>query len=112
MTSVTVQLNPEIEQRLRLHARQRGETLEAYLGELAEKAAADDEETPDLLSQGVEWLTHRSSEDVRAARARILDSAPAAREIPAGKTILDMVEGKWPGNETDAEIQDALARIS
>ena len=112
MKSITVHLTPETEQRLRLRASQRGETLEVFLRELAEKEATGDTDASDLLGQGLEWLTRRSPEDVRAARERILGASPAAREIPAGKTVLDMVEGKWPGTETDAEIQDALARIS
>jgi len=112
MTSITVQLTAETEQRLRLRASQRGETLEAFLRELAEKEANNNTDTADLLGQGLEWLTRRTLEDVRAARERILGASPPAREIPAGKTVLDMVEGKWPGTETDAEIQDALARIS
>ena len=112
MPSVTVLLNPETEQRLRQRASQRGETLEVFLRELAEKEATADSDAGDLLSQGLEWLARRSSEEVRAARERILGASPPAREIPAGKTVLDMVEGKWPGTETDAEIQEALARIS
>jgi hypothetical protein len=112
MTNVTVQLTPETERRLRSQASQLGKTLEDLLRHLAEKEANGDADTPDMLRQGLEWLTHRSAEDVRAARERILGVSPAAREIPADKTFLDMVEGKWPGTETDAEIQDALARIS
>jgi hypothetical protein len=64
------------------------------------------------LTADLEWLTRRSLNDVHAARERVLGASPSAREIPAGKTIIDMVEGKWPGTETDAEIQDALTRIS
>jgi hypothetical protein len=112
MTSVTVQLTPETEQQLRLQASRRGQTLETYLGHLAEKEANGDAKVPDLLSQGVEWLTHRRPEEVRAARERILGASPPPRGVPAGKTVLDMIEGKWPGGETDAEIRDALGRIS
>jgi hypothetical protein len=112
MTHVTVQLTPETEQRLRLRAQRRGETLETYLRYLAEKEAGGDTEGPDMLSQGVEWLTHRGAEAVRAARQRILGASPAPRDVPAGKTVLDVVEGKWPGTETDAEIREALDRMS
>jgi hypothetical protein len=112
MTIVTVQLTPDIEQRLRLQASKRGETLETFLRQLAEKEANSDSDAPEMLSQGLEWLTRRSAEDVRAARERIFGVAPPVREIPAGKTVLDLVEGKWPGTETDAEIHEALAKIS
>jgi hypothetical protein len=112
MTNVTVQLTPETEQQLRLQAGQRGLTLETYLRHLAEKEAGVDTPTLDMLSQGLAWLTGRGAEEVRAARERILGASPPPREVPAGKTLLDVMEGKWPGTETDAEIQDALGRIS
>jgi hypothetical protein len=112
MTSVTVQLTPETEHQLRLRASQRGETLETYLGHLAEKEARGGAEAPDMLGQGLEWLTHRGTDEVRAARERILGASPTPREVPAGQSVLDVVEGKWPGTETDAEIRDALGRIS
>ena len=113
MTSVIVQLTPETEQQLRLQASQRGQTLESYLRHLAEKEAHAEADTSDaLLRQGIEWLTSRSADEVRAARERILGAAPSPRDVPAGKSILDIVEGKWPGTETDAEIRDALDRIS
>jgi hypothetical protein len=113
MTSVTVKLTPETEQQLRLQASRRGQTLETYLCQLAEKQASGPNfEVPDMLSQGLEWLTRRGPEEMRAARERILASAPPPRDVPAGKTVLDMMEGKWPGTETDAEIRDALNRIS
>ena len=112
MTSVTVQLTPETEQQLRLQASRRGQPLETSLGQLAEKEANGDAEVPDLLNQGLEWLTHRGPDEVRSARERILGASPPPRDIPAGKTVLDMMEGKWPGAETDAEIRDALDRTS
>lgn len=112
MTSVSVQLTLETERRLRLQASRRGQTLEAYLCELAEREARGPTEAPDVLSQGVEWLTQRSAAEVLAARERILGSSPPPRDVPADKSILDVVEGKWPGAESDAEIRDALARIS
>ncbi len=67
---------------------------------------------PDMLRQGAEWLTRRTDDEVRAARQRIFAASPAPRDLPAGKTVLDVVEGKWPGTETDAEIRDALDRLS
>lgn len=112
MTTVMVQLSSETEQQLRLHANQRGQTLEAYLRDLAEKDAIGGTEPPDMLSQGLEWLTRRGTEEAVAARLRILGASLPPRDVPAGQTVLDVMEGKWPGTETDAEIRDALARIS
>ena len=79
MASVTVQLSPEIEQQLRLQASRCGETLETYLRHLAEKKARGDTEAPDMLSQGLEWLTRRGVAEVRAARERILGASPPPR---------------------------------
>jgi hypothetical protein len=111
MTSVTVQLTPETEQQLRVQADRRGQTLETYLRQLVEKEARGDA-AADMLGQGLEWLAGRGSEEVRAARDRILHGSPPPRDVPAGKTVLDVLEGNWPGAETDAEIRAALDRIS
>lgn len=112
MTSVTVQLTPETEQQLRLQACRRGQTLETYLRLLAEKEARGDTAAGDMLNQGLAWLTGRGTEEVRAARDRILGAAPPPRDLPVGQTVLDVLEGNWPGAETDAEIRAALDRIS
>jgi hypothetical protein len=48
----------------------------------------------------------------RAARERILGASSPPRDIPPGKGVLDMVEGKWPGTEMGAEIREALDRMS
>ena len=80
--------------------------------QLTPKEANGETSAPDMLAQEIDWLTGRSPADVRAARERILGASPPAREIPDGKTIVDMLEGKWPGTETDAEIQEALICIS
>jgi hypothetical protein len=112
MTNVTVQLTPETEQQLRLKASRRGRTLETYLSQVAENEASGDTEMPDMLSQSLEWLTRRRTEEIRSARERILGASPPPRDLPAGKTVLDMMEGQWPGTETDGEIRDALGRIS
>src|SRR5437016_3037229 len=47
-------------------------TLETDLGPLAKKDANGDTTAPDMLSQGVEWLTRRGAEEMRVARERIL----------------------------------------
>jgi hypothetical protein len=112
VTTVTIQLSPETERLLRLRASQRGESLEAYLRRLAEQEATADAETPAMLSRGLEWLTPRVTNDVRAARERLLGASAPPRKLPAGQTMLEAVEGKWPGMETDTEVRQALDRIS
>jgi hypothetical protein len=112
MASVIIQLTPETEQQLRLQASRRGQSLETFLRDLAEREASGDAAAPDMLNQGLEWLTHRGAEEVRAARERILGASPPPRDVPAGKTLLDLLEGTWHGRETDAEIRESLDRSS
>jgi len=45
-------------------------------------------------------------------RERILGLTSAPRPVPEGKTIYDVVEGTWPGEETDEEIRLGLERLS
>ena len=101
MTTVTVQLTTETELRLREQASRRGESLEDYLRHLAEKEATEDSAGTDKLDEGVDWLTGRCEAEVQSARDRILANSSRPRELPAGKNVLDVVEGKWPGSETD-----------
>jgi hypothetical protein len=85
--------------------------LETYLRYLAEREAGSGTESADILRQGLVWLTRRGPEEIRAPRERILSASPPPRDVPAGKSLLDLMEGKWPGTETDAEIRDALDRL-
>lgn len=67
---------------------------------------------PTCSLKGSHGFTNRTPEEVQEARQRILAASPPPRELPPGKTLLDVVEGKWPGTETDAEIREALDRLS
>ena len=109
---VTLHLTPETERHLRLQASRRGESLETFLGHLAERQAAETEVASDMLHQGMDWLSNRGEEAVRAARKCLFESSPPPLDLPPAKTVLDMVEGKWPGGESDAEIREALERLS
>ncbi len=56
--------------------------------------------------------TNRTPEEVAAARARLIQASPPPRELPEGKTLEDVVMGKWPGDETDEQIFEALRKLS
>src|SRR5262245_12311077 len=103
MSTITVQLPADTEERLRRLAERRGQTLEVYLRYIAEREA----DAADLLAQGIEWLRNRTAAEVLAARERILAASLPQRDPSPGQTVVDAVEGKWPGTETDAEIQAA-----
>ncbi len=64
------------------------------------------------LDREIRWLTTRTPEQIEQARERILKASRPARPLPEGKTLSDMVEGKWPGDETDEQIHEALERLS
>lgn len=56
--------------------------------------------------------TNRTTDEVAEARTRLLIASPTPRQIPNGKTLEDMIVGKWPGDETDEQIIEALERLS
>jgi predicted DNA-binding antitoxin AbrB/MazE fold protein len=68
------------------------------------------EETP--LEREIRRLTSRTPEEIIAAREELERISRPARPLPPGKTLSDMVEGKWPGDETDEQIREALERLS
>ncbi len=66
----------------------------------------------DALSLAVQRLVGRSQEQKALDRERLLKSTPEPRPIPEGKTLFDVVEGTWPGEETEEQICDMLERMS
>ncbi len=67
---------------------------------------------PESLQAAVEWITSRTPEQITSARERLLAAAPAPRDLPDGATVLDAVMGRWPGDESDEEVNAALERLS
>jgi len=67
---------------------------------------------PSALDMAARRLTGRTPEQVAADRARVLALSPPPRPLPPGKTLADVVVGRWPGDETDEQIRDALERLS
>ncbi len=64
------------------------------------------------LQLALDRIQHRTTSQIELARERILKASRPARPLPEGMTLSDMVEGKWPGNETDEQIREALERLS
>ena len=69
-------------------------------------------EDPEALNRAVARMMNRTPEEIEAARARLFQQSRPPREIPEGKTLEDMISGKWPGDETDEQIREALERLS
>ena len=75
----------------------------------------DPDSDPDALQRGLAWLEglkNRTDEEIEEARRRLDALSPPPTPIPEGKTLSDMVEGKWLGDETDEQIREALERLS
>lgn len=72
-------------------------------------------EEPSILEQELAWLEglkNRSEKELEEYGRRLDSLSPPPRPIPEGKTLSDMVEGRWPGDETDEQINEALKRLS
>lgn len=63
------------------------------------------------LEEELAWLAGRPAE-ADEARRRLFALTPAPADVPEGKTLSDVVEGHWPGTETDQQVRDALERLS
>jgi hypothetical protein len=113
---VSFPLPAEAVAKLRAQAAHRGLALEAYLRfvteQTAEGADPTGDEPEDRLEKEIAWLTGRTKEEVEETRRALLNASRPARPVPEGKTLADMVEGKWPGDETDEQVREALDRLS
>jgi hypothetical protein len=102
--------------KLREQAARRGLPLEAYLRLVTERTAEGQDptgaESSDRLEKEITWLTSRPAEDVEETRRRLFGLTPDPTPIPEGKTLSDMVQGQWPGDEADKQVRDALDRLS
>ena len=108
---LSIRIPAEVGQLLREKAKKEGLTLVEYLEEVAGREAYVGGPN-DAIKLAVERLINRTPEEVLADRERILAKTPPPRPLPEGKTLNDVVEGTWPGDETDEEINKALEELS
>lgn len=109
--TVTIPLAPEVEARLRELADICNISLEQYLAIMVDKDVRRrprNKQRDDVIRRH----NRRTPEEIAAARARIDATSRPARPLPPGKTLSDMVEGTWPGDETDEQIDHALRELS
>lgn len=71
-----------------------------------------DDETVDQLELAIQRIKNRTEAEMLADRAEILAASPEPRPLPEGKTFNDVIEGTWPGDETDEEIDAMLEELS
>lgn len=121
--SITVELSPETEAAVRERAEASGEAPAAYLARAVEtqireeKIAADRDHwmgqgLNEALAEAIARWRNRTPEEVTVMQKEYLALARPGKPLPPGKTLADMVLGKWPGDETDEEISAALERLS
>jgi hypothetical protein len=64
------------------------------------------------LADAVRRALERTPEQMLADRADVLAGVRKGAPLPPGKTLDDVVKGKWPGDETDEQIRAALEELS
>ena len=107
--ALEVPIDRETEERLIEKAKKSGLLQATYIQHLAiDEAFAD----ADAVSIGVRKMTTWSPEQVQADREEIFKTARRDHLLPEGKTLSDVVEGMWPGDETDEQIYEMLERLS
>ena len=80
--------------------------------ESAPEQKAEAQAKPSALDRAVYKMTHRTPEQIAQAQVRAMEMYKPRRAVPPGKTLADMVSGKWPGDETDEQINAALKELS
>jgi len=69
-------------------------------------------ENPDALTEALNKLINRTEAEMLASRARVMKTVRVGRPLPEGKTLADVVEGPWPGDETEGVTNRALEVLS
>ena len=117
--TLTIRLTPEEEARLLAAAETQGvdpaecakRLLSKQLPPLAPKKAVRGHVSEDLLAEAVTRMTRRTR-DVSDAQARAAEFIRPGKPLAPGQTIFDAVGGKWPGDETDQQLSEALRKLS
>ena len=74
--------------------------------------AEEEAEDPGALDRAVARMMNRTPEEIEATRAQLFAEMEPPRPLPPGKTLEDMISGKWPGDETEEEVLRALEKLS
>ena len=114
--TITVTLTQETETKLEALAGRSGKSVADCARELLEAGAehikAEDTPETDPVQNYLNALNRRTPEEIAEIQHHILAASTPRRTPPSGKTLEDMVFGKWPGSETDEEIKAALEEMS
>jgi hypothetical protein len=94
--TIQIEFPPDVEARLREEAERHGQDAAAYVRQVVER---------ELMQQALLALKDRK-------HPQSLDELKPRIPSPPGTSWLANVVGKWPGNESDEEIDKALEEMS
>ena len=66
----------------------------------------------DAYEAALKRWTNRTPEQKRIDREELMKRARKGRPLPEGKSFFEVVQGTWPGDETDEQIREALEDLS
>ncbi len=69
-------------------------------------------EDSDALSRAIAKMINRTPEEIAKAQALAINNCKPEHSLQPGQTIFDAIGGKWPGDESDQQIKEALERLS
>ncbi len=79
---------------------------------VGEKPTEEVPDGTDALTEAIHRLINRTPEQKLADRAKGMKSVRKGRPLPPGKTFFEVVQGTWPGDESDEQINEALEKLS
>lgn len=116
--SITIDLEPEIEAWLQEQAAPEGRDLGQIAAAVlrvaknAEEYSADTGNPKTDFDLALTSMQTRTPQQIAEARERVLTKSRRAKPLPDGKTLEDLVWRKWPGDETDEQIETELEALS
>ena len=120
--TISIDLSPETERKLRELAKERGQDLADYARSLIEREVREhtgtpietlvSPEDPDALARAIAVMTNRTPEQIADARAHAIATFKPRTPPPPGTNGMERVYGQWPGDETDETIYRTLEELS
>jgi hypothetical protein len=77
-----------------------------------DQANSEGKALPDTLQLFVEHMTNRTDNQLEQAQERVLEFLRERQSSQKSANNLELAYGKWPGEETDEQINAALEELS
>lgn len=85
---------------------------EGSVVEFTPHVVQEQEQFVERLERELEAMMNRTPEEIQAACDRIDAKSTPPRPLPPGMTFAEVVQGCWPGDESDEQVAEALERLS